>query len=157
MIKGIGAIQRLYRRPITKIFDRTFILAKDMERVWTNGYMADLGGMNFDLIETTAKLLEIKGKMNRYCVTDDKKIEIIKILPKETGVEAIKVTTDFESNELICLSSEELNVWVNGAYIAHFASTYIGCKFMLISPLKPIVVISDDKTVGLVMPIRKME
>ncbi|MBI5357039.1 hypothetical protein HZB78_05545 [Candidatus Collierbacteria bacterium] len=128
----------------------SFMLLKDADG-WTDGYIADLTGMNTEAMKAKA------GKMtSRDIRTIDKTPEIKPLIPD--GSHAVEnVALDLSDNMAI-LYNRTVSVKVNPSYLKYFYSAYkqIGgiSDLILTAPDKPVKVMAMGELVGMVMPVK---
>jgi hypothetical protein len=159
-------IAKLYKYTNKWLISDGFILPTDYANTWTNGYIADMGGVNFEMMSQEAKMLQLKAKPSstmRYCIENGPTLK--QIIPVIQGSIANDIYTDFTHPDHVCIKSllevennepttEAVDCWVNGKYLTYFKTIYPSCEFYLTGVLKPILVKVDGSLIGLIMPIK---
>lgn len=142
---------------ITKPFkhENLFCLLKDSEG-WTNAFIADLVGLNLDVIQAQARIKHIKDSLFRFTIEKEQCPEIKRIIPELKDCEDVNdMQFDLEYNK-VWLISKNKKLQVEPKYIKYFVENYknLGSLSFKLSELKkPVTVWQNDLMIGLIMPL----
>ena len=133
----------------------SFIILSDRENAWSDGFMADLSGLQFE--EMKAKATINKDKLTHYTIEDGP--ETSKIMPDINGAQDITdVEWDLSDNNVIMTGGENetaFRVKLNPVYIRYFIDMveFLNIKFKYHGENKPVSVWVAEDMIGLIMPI----
>lgn len=143
------------------IFD-SFMLLKDYNPGWTDGYLADLTGYNQELLQAQSKSAYENETITRFEVEREHCPELSKVLGnigEYIEVQDISFNLEQSTDKIpaIDLISGYITRTINFKLLKHFVNRKVNCFDRLMiakEETKPVRLYLDAMLIGLVMPLR---